>query len=83
MATKKKALQIGAGMVGRCIVHDMISDFDFVVLDMSEENLAETKRLYPSVETVIGSATDKDLIANFPRTVTLSRRQCPARSDIW
>lgn len=37
MATKKKALQIGAGMVGRCIVHDMISDFDFVVLDMSEE----------------------------------------------
>ena len=57
MATKKKALQIGAGMVGRCIVHDMISDFDFVVLDMSEENLAETKRLYPSVETVIGSAT--------------------------
>ena len=38
MATKKKALQIGAGMVGRCIVHDMISDFDFVVLDMSEEN---------------------------------------------
>ena len=39
-------------MVGRCIVHDMISDFDFVVLDMSEENLAETKRLYPSVETV-------------------------------
>ena len=63
MATKKKALQIGAGMVGRCIVHDMISDFDFVVLDMSEENLAETKRLYPSVETVIGSATDKDLIA--------------------
>ncbi|MCD7953031.1 MAG: saccharopine dehydrogenase NADP-binding domain-containing protein, partial [Synergistaceae bacterium] len=63
MATKKKALQIGAGMVGRCIVHDMISDFDFVVLDMSEENLAETKRLYPSVETVKGSATDKDLIA--------------------
>ena len=82
MATKKKALQIGAGMVGRCIVHDMISDFDFVVLDMSEENLAETKRLYRA-STVKGSATDKDLIASFPLTVTSSQRQCPELSAIW
>ncbi len=63
MVAKKKALQIGAGMVGRCIVHDMISDFDFVVLDMSEKNLEETKRRYPNIETVVGSATDKELIA--------------------
>ena len=35
MVAKKKALQIGAGMVGRCIVHDMISDFDFVVHSFS------------------------------------------------
>ncbi len=63
MAEKKKSLQIGAGMVGRCIVHDMISDFDITVLDMEEKNLEETKRLYPSVKTVKGSATDKELIA--------------------
>ncbi|MEG1602344.1 MAG: saccharopine dehydrogenase C-terminal domain-containing protein [Cloacibacillus sp.] len=63
MASKKKALQIGAGMVGRCIIHDMISDFDFVVLDMSEDNLAEARRLFPGVQTVQGSATDKELIA--------------------
>ena len=25
---KRKSLQIGAGMVGRCIVNDMIKDFD-------------------------------------------------------
>ncbi|WP_281680499.1 saccharopine dehydrogenase family protein [Synergistes jonesii] len=61
MAVKRKALQVGAGMIGRCIINDMISDFDFVVLDMSEENLAETKRLFPNVRTVAGSATDKEL----------------------
>ncbi len=61
MAAKKKALQIGAGMVGRCIVNDMIKDFDIVVLDMDEKNLAKTKTLYPSVGIVQGSATDEAL----------------------
>ena len=63
MSKKKKALQIGAGMVGRCIVHDMISDFDMTVLDMDDKNLVETKSLYPNVETVQGSAIDEALIA--------------------
>ncbi len=54
---KRKSLQIGAGMVGRCIVNDMIKDFDVTVLDMSEENLAETKRLFPDVKTVKGPQT--------------------------
>lgn len=77
MSKKKKALQIGAGMVGRCIVNDMISDFDMVVLDMEENNLAETKRLYPTVETVQGSATDEDLIAKLSADVDIITAAMP------
>ncbi len=59
MASRKKALQIGAGMVGRCIVADLISDFDVTVLDMEESNLAETRRLFPTARVVQGSAIDE------------------------
>ena len=61
MTGRKKALQIGAGMVGRCIIADMISDFDMVVLDMEEDNLAKTKLLFPTAEVVQGSAIDEEL----------------------
>ena len=77
MSKKKKALQIGAGMVGRCIVHDMISDFDMVVLDMEEKNLVETKCLYPNVETVQGSAIDEDLIAKLSADVDIITAAMP------
>ena len=77
MSEKKKALQIGAGMVGRCIVHDMISDFDMVVLDMEEKNLVETKRLYPTVETVQGSAIDEALIAKLSADVDIITAAMP------
>lgn len=43
MSKKGKALQVGAGMVGRVIVKDMLPDFDYTVLDLSEKNLAEVK----------------------------------------
>ena len=62
MAAKKKALHIGAGMVGRCVVHNLLPYFDVRVLDMSDENLEEVKKLYPSVEVVKGSALDKDVV---------------------
>lgn len=77
MSSKKKALQIGAGMVGRCIVHDMITDFDVVILDMDEKNLNETKRLYPTVETVQGSATDEVLIAKLSKDVDIITAAMP------
>ena len=77
MSKKKKALQIGAGMVGRCIVHDMISDYDIVVLDMDEKNLVETKRLYPAVETVQGSAIDEALIAKLSADVDIITAAMP------
>lgn len=63
MAAKKKALHIGAGMVGRCVVHNLLPYFDVRVLDMSDENLEETKKLYPSVEVVKGSALDKEVVS--------------------
>lgn len=77
MSSKKKTLQIGAGMVGRCIVHDMITDFDVVILDMDEKNLNETKRLYPTVETVQGSATDEVLIAKLSKDVDIITAAMP------
>lgn len=77
MSKKKKALQIGAGMVGRCIVHDMISDFDMVVLDMEEKNLVETKSLYPTVETVKGSAIDEALISKLSADVDIITAAMP------
>lgn len=77
MTKRKKALQIGAGMVGRCIVHDLISDFDVVVLDMGEENLAETKRLYPSVKTVQGSAIDEKLFNELAADVDIVTAAMP------
>ncbi len=77
MNKKKKALQIGAGMVGRCIVHDMISDFDIAVLDMDEKNLVETKRLYPTVETIQGSAIDEALIARLSADVDIITAAMP------
>ncbi|MDL2263922.1 hypothetical protein LJC31_04640 [Synergistaceae bacterium OttesenSCG-928-I11] len=77
MASKKKALQIGAGMIGRCIVNDMIDEFEMVVLDMDEANLVETKRLYPSVETVRGSATDETLFAKLADGVDIVTAAMP------
>jgi saccharopine dehydrogenase-like NADP-dependent oxidoreductase len=62
MATKRKAVQVGAGMVGRVIVKDMIEDFDFTVLDMNENALSEVKRQFPEVETVQGRADDIELL---------------------
>lgn len=58
---KKKALEIGAGMVGRCVVDNLIEDFDITVLDMEDSNLEETKSRYPNVKTVKGSAVDEEL----------------------
>lgn len=77
MAAKRKALEIGAGMVGRCIVQDMIEDFDFTVLDMSEENLAETRRLFPGVKTVKGSALDEDLFQELTKDVDIVTAAMP------
>lgn len=77
MSKKKKALQIGAGMVGRCIVHDMISDFDMVVLDMDDKNLVETKCLYPTVEIVKGSAIDEALISKLSADVDIITAAMP------
>lgn len=57
MSKKGKALQVGAGMVGRVIVKDMLPDFDYTVLDLSEKNLAEVKQQYPSVNVVQGDCT--------------------------
>ena len=58
---KKKALEIGAGMVGRCVVDNLIEDFDITVLDTEDSNLEETKSRYPNVKTVKGSAVDEEL----------------------
>lgn len=77
MSKKKKALQIGAGMVGRCIVHDMVSDFDMVVLDMDDNNLVETKSLYPTIEAVQGSAIDEVLISKLSADVDIITAAMP------
>lgn len=77
MSKKKKALQIGAGMVGRCIVHDMVSDFDMVVLDMDDNNLVETKSLYPTIEAVQGSAIDEALISKLSADVDIITAAMP------
>jgi len=77
MSNKKRALQIGAGMVGRCIVADLISDFDVIVLDMEESNLAETRRLFPTVEVVQGLAIDEALFNKLAADVDIITAAMP------
>lgn len=74
---KRKALQIGAGMVGRCIVNDIIKDFDVTVLDMSDSNLEETKRLFPDAKTVKGSALDEELFQEVSKDVDIVTAAMP------
>lgn len=58
-----KALQIGAGLVGRIIASDLSRDFETTVVDFDPRNLEETRRWAPSARLVQGSCTDEALLA--------------------
>ena len=77
MSKKGKALQVGAGMVGRVIVKDMLPDFDYTVLDLSEKNLAEVKQQYPSVNVVQGDCTDLELLRSLTQDTDIITAAMP------
>lgn len=62
---KRKALHIGAGMVGRVVAKDLSSDFDITVLDFSADNLIKTEKFVPGVHTVQGSCSNVELLEKY------------------
>jgi saccharopine dehydrogenase-like NADP-dependent oxidoreductase len=77
--SRKRVLEIGAGMIGRCIVNDLVNDFDVSVLDMDEKNLLDIKRLYPTVKTILGSATDEELFNKLADGVDIVTAAMPGK----
>ena len=58
-----KALQIGAGLVGRIIAADLSRDFETTVVDFDPKNLEEARKLAPKARVVQGSCTDEAVLA--------------------
>jgi saccharopine dehydrogenase-like NADP-dependent oxidoreductase len=55
----KKAVQIGAGLVGSVIANDMSQNFDVTVVDLNEKALDSIKAKNPKLKTAVCSVTDE------------------------
>ncbi|MDR1965179.1 MAG: saccharopine dehydrogenase NADP-binding domain-containing protein [Synergistaceae bacterium] len=55
----KKAVQIGAGLVGSVIANDMSDEFEVTVVDLNEQALSALKAKNPKLKTAVCSAIDE------------------------
>jgi len=74
-----KAVQLGCGLVGSVIARDLAMDYDVTVVDLNEKALEALKSKVPSIRTVVGSCTDRELLEPLLRDADIVTAGVPGR----
>jgi saccharopine dehydrogenase-like NADP-dependent oxidoreductase len=74
-----KAVQLGCGLVGNVIARDLATDYEVTVVDLNERALEALKSKDPSIRTVVGSCTDRELLEPLLRDADIVTAGVPGR----